>query len=121
MGDGRAARALRERQKRRRRAPAPIRATFAAYKEYADRRLADNPAYYLELHDGHGLYTQAQEERFVTPELIRHATMTATPQDLIVRLRALEAEGVRQVAFIPTPASLESFAREFAERIIARF
>jgi alkanesulfonate monooxygenase SsuD/methylene tetrahydromethanopterin reductase-like flavin-dependent oxidoreductase (luciferase family) len=102
-------------------APAPIRATFAAYKKYADRRLANNPAYYMELHDGHGLYTQAQEERFVTPELIRHATMTATPQDLIVRLRALEAEGVRQVAFIPTPASLESFARDFAERIIARF
>jgi hypothetical protein len=47
--------------------------------------------------------------------------MTAMPQDLIVRLRALEAEGVRQVAFIPTPASLESFARDFAERIIARF
>ena len=102
-------------------APAPIRATFAAYKEYADRRWAGNPAYYMELHEGHGLYTQAEEERFVTPELIRHATMTATPQDLIVRLRALEAEGVRQVAFIPTPASLESFVREFAQRIIARF
>ena len=69
----------------------------------------------MELHDGHGLYTQARG-RFVTPELIRHATMTATPQDLIVRLRALEAEGVRQVAFIPTPASLESFARDFAEK-----
>jgi alkanesulfonate monooxygenase SsuD/methylene tetrahydromethanopterin reductase-like flavin-dependent oxidoreductase (luciferase family) len=102
-------------------APAPIRATFAAYKEYADRRRAGNPAYYMELHDGHGLYTQAAEERFVTPELIRHATMTATPQDLIVRLRALEADGVRQVAFIPTPSSLESFVREFAQGIIARF
>ena len=102
-------------------APAPIRATFAAYKEYADRRLANNPAYYLELHDGHGMYMQPGEERFVTPELIRHATMTATPEELILRLRALEAEGVRQVAFIPTPASVESFAREFGEKIIAHF
>jgi alkanesulfonate monooxygenase SsuD/methylene tetrahydromethanopterin reductase-like flavin-dependent oxidoreductase (luciferase family) len=101
-------------------APAAIRATFAAYKEYADHRLANNPAYYMKLHDGHGLYLQPGEERFVTAELIRHATMTATPQDLILRLRALEAEGVRQVAFIPTPASVESFAREFGEEIIAR-
>jgi 5,10-methylenetetrahydromethanopterin reductase len=102
-------------------APAPIRATFAAYKEYADRRFADNPAYYMQLHDGHGMYMQPQEERFATPELIRHATMTATPEDLTLRLRALEAEGVRQVAFIPTPGSVDSFAREFGEKIIARF
>ena len=36
-------------------------------------------------------------------------------------LRALEAEGVCQVAFIPTPGSVDSFAREFGEKIIARF
>jgi alkanesulfonate monooxygenase SsuD/methylene tetrahydromethanopterin reductase-like flavin-dependent oxidoreductase (luciferase family) len=102
-------------------APAPIRAVFAAYKEYADRRFANNPAYYMELHDGHAIYMQPEEERFVTPELIRHATMTAAPTELLSRLRALEAEGVRQVAFIPTPSSLERFAREFGEKIIANF
>jgi alkanesulfonate monooxygenase SsuD/methylene tetrahydromethanopterin reductase-like flavin-dependent oxidoreductase (luciferase family) len=75
----------------------------------------------MELHGGHGIYMQPGEERFLTAELIRHATMTATPDDLISRLRALEAEGVRQVAFIPTPASIENFAREFGEKILARF
>lgn len=100
-------------------APAPIRATFAAYKEHADRRLRNNPAYYVELHDGHGLYVQPAEERFVTAELIRHTTMTATPEELRLRLRALEVEGVRQVAFIPTPASFKSFVSEFGEKIIA--
>ena len=102
-------------------APAPIRGVFAAYKEYADRRLANNPAYYMELHDGHGIYMQPEEERFVTPELIRHATMTATPAELLARLRALEAEGMRQVAFIPTPSGLDRFAREFGEKIIGNF
>jgi hypothetical protein len=47
--------------------------------------------------------------------------MTATPEDLILRLRALEAEGVRQVAFIPTSSNVEGFARAFGEKIIARF
>jgi alkanesulfonate monooxygenase SsuD/methylene tetrahydromethanopterin reductase-like flavin-dependent oxidoreductase (luciferase family) len=102
-------------------APVPIRGVFAAYKEYADRRLANNPAYYMELHDGHGIYMQPEEERFVTPELIRHATMTATPAELLARLRALEAEGMRQVAFIPTPSGLDRFAREFGEKIIGNF
>jgi alkanesulfonate monooxygenase SsuD/methylene tetrahydromethanopterin reductase-like flavin-dependent oxidoreductase (luciferase family) len=102
-------------------APAPIREVFAAYKEYADRRFAGNPRYYLELHDGHGMYVQPGEERFITPELIRHATMTGTPQELLERLHALEAEGVRQVAFIPTASGTEPFAREFAEKIIACF
>jgi len=102
-------------------APAAIRPVFAAYKENAERRLANNPAYYIELHDGHGIYIQPEEERFVTPELIRHTTMTSTPEALLLRLRTLEAEGVRQVAFIPTPSSLERFAREFGEKIIANF
>lgn len=101
-------------------APAPIRAVFAAYKEYADRRFANNPEYYQELHDGHGLYVQPGEERFVTAELIRHATMTGTAEELRERLRALEAEGVRQVAFIPTAGGAEPFANEFADRIISR-
>lgn len=57
----------------------------------------------------------------MTAELIRHATMTGTPEGLLLRLRALEAEGVRQVAFIPAPASVVSFAREFSEKIIVRF
>jgi 5,10-methylenetetrahydromethanopterin reductase len=102
-------------------APAPIREVFAAYKEYADRRFANDPNYYLELHDGHGLYVQPGEERFVSGELIHHTTMTDTPDGLLERLRALEAEGVRQVAFIPTASGVEQFAREFSDRIIARF
>ena len=102
-------------------APPPIRATFAAYKEYADRRFANHPAYYLKLHDGHGLYVQPEEERFVTAELIRHTTMTGTPKDLLARLHALEAEGVRQVAFIPNLDALERFARDFEQRIVAPF
>lgn len=102
-------------------APAAIRATFAAYKEHADRRFANDPAYYLKLHDGHGLYVQAEEERFVTAELIRHTTMTGTPQELRERLHALEAEGVRQVAFIPNLDDLERFARDFEKQIIAAY
>ncbi|MGH7246773.1 MAG: LLM class flavin-dependent oxidoreductase [Pseudomonadota bacterium] len=102
-------------------APAPIRPLFAAYKAYLDDRMARHERYYLELHDGHGLYVRPGEERFVTAELVGHTTMTSTPAALLERLRALSAAGLKQVAFIPTPGSYTEFVREFSEKIIARF
>ncbi|MGH7987314.1 MAG: LLM class flavin-dependent oxidoreductase [Candidatus Binataceae bacterium] len=102
-------------------APPPIRPLFERYKAYLDDRAVRHDDYYLELHDGHGLYVRSEEERFITPELIAHTTMTSTPEVLLERLRALSAAGVKQVAFIPTPGAYADFVREFSERIIARF
>ncbi len=102
-------------------APEPIRSPFAAYKAFMDQRLKSREHYYLELHDGHGLYVRPEEEPFVTEEVVRTTTMTATPQELLERLRALEAEGVRQVAFIPPPQAFTGFVRDFGEKVIARF
>jgi hypothetical protein len=75
----------------------------------------------LKLHDGHGLYLRPDEERFATPELMRHTTMTSRPEELLERLRALNAGGVKQVAFIAAQSGYEEFVREFSEKIIARF
>ena len=61
-------------------APDAIRPTFSAYQAYIDQqkqRLGER--YYLTLHDGHGLYLQPEEARFVTPEVVRATTMTAPP------------------------------------------
>jgi 5,10-methylenetetrahydromethanopterin reductase len=102
--------------------PEAIRPLFAEYQAFIDqqrRRTGDR--YYLELHDGHGLYLQPEEARFVTPEVVRATTMTATPEELVERLQALAAAGVRQVAFIPTPGMFTDFVREFGEKVIKRF
>jgi len=103
-------------------APEAIRPIFTEYQSYIDqqrRRLGDR--YYLHLHDGHGLYLQPAEERFVTPEIVRATTMTAPPEGLIERLHQFETAGVRQVAFIPASEGFAEFVREFSEKIIARF
>lgn len=102
-------------------APEPLRPLFAAYKTFIDQQQLPKDRYYLELHDGHGIYVRPEEERFVTPEVIRVTTMTATPEELLERLRALEAEGVKQVAFIPTPEAFAEFVQHFGEKVIARF
>jgi 5,10-methylenetetrahydromethanopterin reductase len=101
-------------------APTPLRPLFAEYKTYMDDRLRGDNRYYLTLHDGHSLYVRPGEERFVTGELIRHSTMTSTPEELCERVRGLERAGVKHIAFIPTPGEFENFLREFSEKIIAR-
>jgi alkanesulfonate monooxygenase SsuD/methylene tetrahydromethanopterin reductase-like flavin-dependent oxidoreductase (luciferase family) len=101
-------------------APAPLRPIFARYKAWVDERSRGNDRYYLTLHDGHGLYVRPDEERFITAELVRHTTMTAPPEELRGRLRALADAGVKQVALIPTPGEFEKFVREFSEQIMTR-
>jgi 5,10-methylenetetrahydromethanopterin reductase len=101
-------------------APPPLRPLFAEYKTYLDDRLRGDNRYHLTLHDGHSLYVRPGEERFVTAELIRHTTMTSTPEELCERVRGLERAGVKHIAFIPTPGEFEGFLHEFSEKIIAR-
>jgi alkanesulfonate monooxygenase SsuD/methylene tetrahydromethanopterin reductase-like flavin-dependent oxidoreductase (luciferase family) len=103
-------------------APAAIRPVFSEYQAYIDQqkqRLGER--YYLKLHDGHGLYLQPEEVRFVTPEAVRATTMTATPEELRERLHALEAAGVKQVAFIPATEAFTEFVQDFSKQIIEKF
>jgi alkanesulfonate monooxygenase SsuD/methylene tetrahydromethanopterin reductase-like flavin-dependent oxidoreductase (luciferase family) len=101
-------------------APAPLRPIFGEYKRYMDDQMKGDERYYLKLHDGHGLYVRPEEERFVTPALIRHTTMTSPPEELCERIRALERAGVKQIAFIPPHGEFDAFVREFSETVIAR-
>lgn len=101
-------------------APAPLRSIFAEYKAYMDDRMRGDDRYYLALHDGHSLYVRPEEQRFLTAELVRHTTMTSTPEELCERIRALERAGVKHIAFIPTPGDFDAFVREFSDQVIAR-
>jgi alkanesulfonate monooxygenase SsuD/methylene tetrahydromethanopterin reductase-like flavin-dependent oxidoreductase (luciferase family) len=103
-------------------APPAIRPLLSEYAAFVDRRRQRaGDRYYLELHDGHGLYLRPEEAHFVTPELVRATTMTAPPEELLERLHALAAAGVKQVAFIPPLGKFDSFVQEFSEKIIAEF
>ena len=114
--------ALYERVQQPTAAPEALRSIFAEYATFVDRqRQRAGERYHLELHDGHGLYLRPEEARFVTPEVVRATTMTATPEELVERLRALEAAGVKQVALLPAMGTFENFVREFAEKVIGRF
>jgi 5,10-methylenetetrahydromethanopterin reductase len=76
-----------------------------AVARYVDMARGYGPqgAYYLSNHRGHLMFVRPDERQFLTAELIRHATWTATAAELIERVSAVEAAGFDQIVFSILP------------------
>src|SRR4051795_24507 len=71
-------------------------------------------ARYLFNHRGHFVFVKPEERRFVTAELIRRTTFTATEQELRQRVAALRDAGWNQIVIPVTPGNedaLDDWAR----------
>ncbi|MGH7914843.1 MAG: LLM class flavin-dependent oxidoreductase [Candidatus Binataceae bacterium] len=75
---------------------------------------------YLEVHEGHLIYLKPGEEQYLDEGLIRSTTLTGTADEIIARLRALEAEGLKQVA-IQVVTKGRELIEEFSREIIAKY
>jgi 5,10-methylenetetrahydromethanopterin reductase len=95
------------------RLPPVLQDAVAAYRaQYATYEPAD--ARYLQMHAGHLMWVRPEEERFVTPDLIRMTTFTGTVDELRERIGVLEEAGYRQLAFQLVPgheSALDAWAR----------
>jgi len=96
--------------------PPDLQAALEEYRRlYATYEPAD--ARYLRLHAGHLMRVRPEEERFVTPELIRTTTFTATAAELRDRVRQLRDAGYDQLAVQIVPGhetAIEDWAQLFA-------
>ena len=72
--------------------PPAVAEAVAGYVELA-RRFTPQGAHYLENHRGHLMFVKAEERPFVTAELIRLQTFTATERELKDRIAALAGAG----------------------------
>jgi 5,10-methylenetetrahydromethanopterin reductase len=71
-------------------------------------------ARYLFNHRGHFVFVKPEERRFITAELIRRTTFTATEPELIQRVEALRSAGWRQIVIPIVPGeerALDDWAR----------
>ena len=103
-------------------APIPISADvepdIERYKAYAATLPAKSR--HLVLHKGHLVYARDDERNFVTPAMAELVANIAEPDELIERIRALEAAGLSQYAIQPTDDP-ERKLRDFAELVIHRY
>ena len=90
-----------------------IAEAIAGYVEMA-RQFEPRDARYLHNHRGHFVFVKPEEKRFVTAELIRRTTFTATEQELTQRIEALREAGWNQLVIPITPGeerALDDWAR----------
>ena len=87
--------------------------TVSGYVELA-RRFEPADARYLTNHEGHLMSVKPEERPFVTAELIRDTSFTATEEVLIERIAALRDAGYTQFTVQLTPgqeSAVEDWAR----------
>jgi 5,10-methylenetetrahydromethanopterin reductase len=93
--------------------PQEVAAEIAGYVEMA-RHYEAPDACYLTNHRGHFVFVKPEERKFVTAELIRRTTFTATEQALKQRVEALREAGWNQLVIAITlgeERALEDWAR----------
>jgi len=95
------------------------------YEKYRDEYVAklDVPAdrRYLKVHEGHTIYVKPGEERYLTAEVIGAFSMTAPRDELIERIKKLEAAGMEEISFsIPNDGARERI-EELGREIVAHY
>jgi 5,10-methylenetetrahydromethanopterin reductase len=92
--------------------PPSVAEQIAGYVEMA-RGFQPQDARYLANHRGHFVFVKPDEKKFVTAELIRRTTFTATEQELKQRVEAVRAAGWSQLV-IPITLGEERAIEDWA-------
>jgi 5,10-methylenetetrahydromethanopterin reductase len=103
-------------------AASPFQKQWERYRdEYVAKLKTPEDRRYLEVHEGHLIYLKPGEEKYLDDALIRASTLTGTADEIIARLRALEAAGLRQVAIQVVYPQGREMIEEFSRAIIAKY
>jgi alkanesulfonate monooxygenase SsuD/methylene tetrahydromethanopterin reductase-like flavin-dependent oxidoreductase (luciferase family) len=72
---------------------------------------------HLRIHLGHNCWVEPEEERFLTPEVLRNGSMVGTAEALAERLDALGRAGLHELMILPTLAPKEGVLRDVATKV----
>jgi 5,10-methylenetetrahydromethanopterin reductase len=99
----------------------PLQTLYERYNtEYVATLKTPPDRRYLEVHEGHLIYLKPGEERYVDESLIRGFSLTGTGEEIIARLKALEAVGLKQIA-IQVVNNGREMIEEFSREVIAKY
>jgi 5,10-methylenetetrahydromethanopterin reductase len=90
-------------------------------EEYVAKMKTPPDRRYLEVHEGHLIYMKPGEEKYVDETLVRSVTLTGRGEEIIARLKALEAAGVKQVAIQVVWPHGREMIEDFSRAVIARY
>jgi 5,10-methylenetetrahydromethanopterin reductase len=89
--------------------------------EYVAKMKTPGEKRYLEVHEGHLIYMKPGEEKYIDEALVRSMTLTGRGEEVIARLKALEAAGVKQVAIQVVWPHGREMIEDFSREVIAKY
>jgi alkanesulfonate monooxygenase SsuD/methylene tetrahydromethanopterin reductase-like flavin-dependent oxidoreductase (luciferase family) len=90
------------------------------FEEYIMKMQTPLAKRYQEMHLGHLAFLREGEEKYLTPELIKLATLTGTPGEIIDRIHQLEDAGITNIALNVCGTDGRQMIREFGNEVIAK-
>lgn len=101
--------------------PLYFRGIWRDYLKHVDRMSLPENARFRQIHDGHLVYLQPEERRFITPEAIKTSALIGEPDELIEHVRRLERGGIKEVTLWPPMDHERKILRDFAEYVMPAF
>lgn len=99
--------------------PPYVRPVWNEYTAYLRAKAAADA--HLTMHASHYATIEAEEARFLTPEIIKNFCVIGEPPEMVEQLRQLERDGLKQITFHPPfeqrHAVMERFARQVMEKL----
>ena len=89
--------------------------------EYVDKLRVPADRRYMTVHGGHMMSVNPGEEPFLTPEVIQSFSLTAPREQIIDRIKALEAAGLKEVAFCILNDHAREMIEELSSEIVAKY
>jgi len=98
-----------------------VRDVWEQYKSYVETKMEKARRHQI-LHTGHCAFLPDRERRFITPEMIKASGgLVGEPDEIIERLRKLEAGGLKEVSLLPPVAVARRNFKDFADHVMAKY
>jgi alkanesulfonate monooxygenase SsuD/methylene tetrahydromethanopterin reductase-like flavin-dependent oxidoreductase (luciferase family) len=101
--------------------PDHFKDAWPAYLERVAGMSLPEEARFRQIHDGHLVYLQPDERRFVTPAAIESGCLVGTPDAIVEHIHRLEAAGIREIALWPPMDHERKVLKDFAEQVMPAF
>ncbi len=101
--------------------PAHFQALWPDYLKHVAGMSLPEKSRFRQIHDGHLIYLNPAERRFVTPEAIKTSALIGEPEEIIEHIRRLEQGGIKELDLWPPMDCERKVLRDFAEYVMPAF
>lgn len=78
-------------------------------------------ARFRQIHDGHLVYLQPEERRYVSADAIRASCLVGSPDEIIEHVQRLKAGGVKEIDLWPPMDCERKVLADFAKYVMPAF